>query len=163
MYTTDSNTQQAGIKVEMRDDSVDDVHDVDSSTTSKDQSASSMTVGTSSASTSVEEHHDPNTKPPYSYVALITMAINESPDRRLPLSGIYDFISKKFPFFKKDQKGWQNSIRHNLSLNECFIKIAREVSSTSERKGNYWALNPNYENMFENGNYKRRKKIKRNR
>lgn len=29
---------------------------------------------------------DPNKKPPYSYVALITMAIKESPDRRLQVS-----------------------------------------------------------------------------
>lgn len=101
-------------------------------------------------------------KPPYSYVALITMAIKESKDKQLPLRGIYSFISKKFPYYKKESKGWQNSIRHNLSLNECFVKKAREVSHSGERKGNYWALHPAYENMFEHGNYKRRKKIKKN-
>ncbi|KAI2808522.1 Endoplasmic reticulum chaperone BiP, partial [Blomia tropicalis] len=103
------------------------------------------------------------TKPQYSYVALITMAIKESSEKRLPLSGIYEYIYKKFPYYKQDDKGWQNSIRHNLSLNECFIKIPREVTTANERKGNFWALNPQYENMFEDGNYKRRKKIKRNR
>jgi forkhead box protein L len=106
---------------------------------------------------------DPKAKPQLSYVALITMAIKDSAEKRLPLAGIYEFIYKKFPYFKKGDKGWQNSIRHNLSLNECFVKIPREISSTNERKGNYWAVNPNYENMFEDGNYKRRKKIKRSR
>ncbi|CAG2167809.1 unnamed protein product [Oppiella nova] len=106
---------------------------------------------------------DPKSKPQYSYVALITMAIKESNEKRLPLAGIYEYIYKKFPYFKKGDKGWQNSIRHNLSLNECFMKIPREISTTNERKGNYWALHPNYEDMFVDGNYKRRKKIKRNR
>ena len=106
---------------------------------------------------------DPKVKPQYSYVALITMAIKDSQEKRLPLAGIYEYIYKKFPYFKKGDKGWQNSIRHNLSLNECFMKIPREISSTNERKGNYWALHPNYEDMFVDGNYKRRKKIKRSR
>lgn len=106
---------------------------------------------------------NPKAKPPYSYVALITMAIKDTPEAKLPLSSIYEYICKRWPYFQKGDKGWQNSIRHNLSLNECFIKIPREVTSSNERKGNYWALNPQYENMFEDGNYKRRKKIKRNR
>ncbi|KAJ6219980.1 hypothetical protein RDWZM_005792 [Blomia tropicalis] len=113
--------------------------------------------------TNSSNNGEDKTKPQYSYVALITMAIKESSEKRLPLSGIYEYIYKKFPYYKQDDKGWQNSIRHNLSLNECFIKIPREVTTANERKGNFWALNPQYENMFEDGNYKRRKKIKRNR
>lgn len=117
----------------------------------------------SQANISNELIGDDKGKPQYSYVALITMAIKDSPEKRLPLSGIYDYINKTFPYYKKGEKGWQNSIRHNLSLNECFMKIPREVTNSSERKGNFWALNPSYENMFEDGNYKRRKKIKKNR
>ncbi|NP_001304690.1 forkhead box protein L2b isoform X1 [Danio rerio] len=105
------------------------------------------------------EKTDPAQKPPYSYVALIAMAIRESTEKRLTLSGIYQYIITKFPFYEKNKKGWQNSIRHNLSLNECFIKVPREGGG--ERKGNYWTLDPACEDMFEKGNYRRRRRMKR--
>nr|XP_020637646.1 forkhead box protein D4-like [Pogona vitticeps] len=98
-------------------------------------------------------------KPPYSYVALIAMAIQASPGQRLPLSGIYRFIAQRFPYYRLGQKSWQNSVRHNLSLNACFVKVPRRAAG--ERKGNLWALDPACQDMFEPGDYRRRRRRRR--
>ncbi|CDQ66254.1 unnamed protein product [Oncorhynchus mykiss] len=98
----------------------------------------------------------PHAKPPYSYISLITMAIQQAPSKMLTLSEIYQWIMDLFPYYRQNQQRWQNSIRHSLSFNDCFIKVSR--SPDKPGKGSYWALHPDSGNMFENGCYLRRQK-----
>jgi len=94
-------------------------------------------------------------KPPYSYIALIAMAISQSPNKMLTLGEICDYIITQFSYYRKRWPTWQNSIRHNLSLNDCFIKVPREYGSSG--KGNFWKLHPASSEMFKNGSFLRRR------
>lgn len=80
-------------------------------------------------------------KPIYSYSILIFMALKNSKTGSLPVSEIYSFMTEHFPYFKTAPDGWKNSVRHNLSLNKCFVKVENK-NGNSSRKGCLWALNP---------------------
>ncbi|TRY60186.1 hypothetical protein DNTS_003796 [Danionella cerebrum] len=95
-------------------------------------------------------------KPPYSYISLTAMAIQSSSEKMLPLSDIYKFIMDRFPYYRENTQRWQNSLRHNLSFNDCFIKIPRRPDQPG--KGSFWALHPDCGDMFENGSFLRRRK-----
>nr|XP_033790703.1 forkhead box protein H1-like [Geotrypetes seraphini] len=78
-------------------------------------------------------------KPPYSYLAMIALVIQNSPEKKLKLSQILKEISTLFPFFKGDYQGWKDSIRHNLSSNDCFQKVLKDPGKP-QSKGNFWMV-----------------------
>ena len=96
-------------------------------------------------------------KPALSYIALIAKAILESSQKRLSLGSIYSWIEKNYPFYLNKGQGWRNSVRHNLSLNDCFIKAGR----CEDGKGNYWAIHPANLQDFMRGDFRQRRRSRR--
>ena len=98
-------------------------------------------------------------KPTQSYISLIGKAILSSPQQKLVLSDIYNYILTHYPYFRNRGPGWRNSIRHNLSLNDCFVKMGRSPNG----KGHFWVINPANYDDFSRGDYKRKRVSRRNR
>ncbi|XP_056152920.1 forkhead box protein K2 [Lampris incognitus] len=96
-----------------------------------------------------------DSKPPYSYAQLIVQAITMAPDKQLTLNGIYTHITKNYPYYRTADKGWQNSIRHNLSLNRYFIKVAR--SQEEPGKGSFWRIDPTTEGKLIEQAFRKRR------
>ncbi|KAI8867353.1 fork head transcription factor, partial [Ramicandelaber brevisporus] len=88
-------------------------------------------------------------KPNYSYAALIAQAIDSAPDKRMTLANIYIWIKETYAFYKENNSGWQNSIRHNLSLNKAFVKVARTEKEPG--KGSFWKIDEKMRDSFKDG------------
>ncbi|MCJ1261016.1 transcription factor [Lobaria immixta] len=79
-------------------------------------------------------------KPGLSYATMISQAILSTPEQYLSLKGIYAWIAANFSYYRHLKTNWQNSIRHNLSLNSAFHKFPRGTNEPG--KGSNWCLNP---------------------
>nr|XP_043892914.1 fork head domain-containing protein FD2-like [Solea senegalensis] len=104
---------------------------------------------------SPEDAHLPS-KPSLSYIALIAKVILSSPSRKLSLASIYAAMEEQFPHLKSRGPGWKNSVRHNLSVNDCFVK----VSHCEDGRGHHWGVHRDYLRDFEQGNYKQYRKAR---
>ncbi|XP_011203854.2 forkhead box protein I3-like [Bactrocera dorsalis] len=103
-----------------------------------------LTPPLSDRSMSPNEHMC-GSRPNFTYSALVSMAIRSSPEGKLTLSAIQNWISENFPYYRKDEQGWQNQIRQTLSTNSCFQKIPRPMDDPG--RGHYWAISPEVETL----------------
>ncbi|XP_055926855.1 forkhead box protein K1-like isoform X1 [Argiope bruennichi] len=94
-------------------------------------------------------------KPPFSYAQLIVQAISSAPDKQLTLNEIYSYITKHYPFYRTADRGWQNSIRHNLSLNRHFVKVPRPQEEPG--KGSFWRIEAQSESKLIEQAFRRRR------
>lgn len=89
-------------------------------------------------------NNEHNYKPPYAYAILILIALLQNDQNRLTLSQIYKWVSTRFPYFDMSNTTWQNSIRHNLSLNPAFIKTVK----SPDKRSYYWEFKQGQEQKF---------------
>lgn len=88
-----------------------------------------------------------------SYIEMISYAILSSPHKRATLAEIYSFIQDNYPEFTVNRLRWKNTVRHNLSLHECFQR--GEIAM--DKAGCYWHIHPSFLPQFSRGDFSRRK------
>ena len=105
----------------------------------------------------IESHHPDLQreleKPEISYIELVAKALMNAPSQGMLLCDIYQWIEDCFPYYKDNKSSWRNSIRHNLSVNECFVKGKRARNG----RGFYWSIHSSCIDAFKNGDFDRRK------
>lgn len=79
-------------------------------------------------------------KPAFTYGQLISQAIMQADNEQATLNEIYEYMKRNYSHYRRPEffKGWQNSIRHNLSLNPGFKVRQRGPEDTG--KGGYWCF-----------------------
>lgn len=95
-------------------------------------------------------------KPSLSYIALIAKVILSSPSQKLNLASIYRAMEEQFPYLSSRGPGWRNSVRHNLSVNDCFVKVSR----CEDGRGHYWGVHQAHLRDFQQGNFRQCRKAR---
>ena len=98
---------------------------------------------------SADEVSTAHMKPKFSLSSLIGQAIMACEGEKAKLSTIYDRISERYPYYKLENKNWQNSIRNNLTINKAFVRVAKDPLEGG--KGTYWTINPTSKDHFRDG------------
>ncbi|KAL9011371.1 MAG: hypothetical protein Q9173_003780 [Seirophora scorigena] len=90
------------------------------------------------------------------YAQLIFRALKSAPGHRMVLKDIYRWFERNTDKASKSSKGWQNSIRHNLSMNgpthsnffidgassQGFKKVDQDAPTDEAKRGFIWVLEP---------------------
>ncbi|XP_075967857.1 forkhead box protein M1 [Anarhichas minor] len=125
------------------DDSLTNIQWLGTMNTIEQDAAKQMAVKENQSSNSQAQNAEAvqqpmSERPPYSYMAMIQFAINSLKSRRMTLKEIYMWIEDHFPYFREVAKpGWKNSIRHNLSLHDMFLR-----ESSPDGKLSFWTIRP---------------------
>ncbi|POR33176.1 Forkhead box protein I1 [Tolypocladium paradoxum] len=90
---------------------------------------------------------DPDAKLDEPYAKLIYRAFMSRPDYTMTLQDIYQWFRDNTTKAVSEKGGWQNSIRHNLSMNAAFTKRHRKEESgvlsplmEDSKRANEWVL-----------------------
>ncbi|NXH82731.1 FXJ1B protein, partial [Edolisoma coerulescens] len=102
----------------------------------------------------IDYSSNPRVKPPYSYATLICMAMEASKKPKITLAAICKWISDNFCYYRRADRSWQSSIRHNLCVNKRFVKVPREKGEPG--RGAFWKLHPYYAEQLKNDASKER-------
>ena len=148
---TSSITETTDESVDDDEDDDDDSEDFNESSKEnlnekQEKSKTSLNVSKGKAATTP-------IKPPKPYLEIIADAILSCKVKMMQLHEIYHYMENKYEYFVKNvNKSWRNSVRHNLSLNECFVKAGRGSNGI----GNYWKIHPLCEKEFIRGCFRRK-------
>ena len=96
--------------------------------------------------------HSSQKKPTDTYIAMIGKALLFSPKGQMILADIYHYVLENYPYYRTAPSTWKNAIRHDLSVNECFVKARRAENG----RGFYWAIHPACIDAFKRGDFRRR-------
>ena len=103
-----------------------------------------------------ENNEPPPEKPDIPYATLIAQSLLSHPKRRRTLQEIYAWIQDHHAYFKKQNKSWQSSIRHNLATSPAFVEIGPRPNTSepndkkSKRANVEWGISPEYEGLIGN-------------